>query len=205
MSVKLSGAACSVQECCSAPASGRWGFCGAHYQRQRKYGDPRAGKGFAPGVPLAFRLTALSDQSSGPNACWLWLGTKSEKGYGLLWWRGRTVRVTHVAYEQHYGHPVPSDKPIIRHTCDHPWCVNARHLRAGTQADNIHDMMRKGRDARPHGEDHHHAKLTEAHVRKIREDYALGRLPQQQLAAHYGVNQSVISDIILRRGWAHVA
>jgi hypothetical protein len=33
----------------------------------------------------------------------------------------------------------------VLHKCDHPLCIEITHLRLGTQRDNIHDMMRKGR------------------------------------------------------------
>jgi HNH endonuclease len=34
---------------------------------------------------------------------------------------------------------------VIMHTCDNPRCINPKHLVLGTQAENIRDMMAKGR------------------------------------------------------------
>jgi hypothetical protein len=46
--------------------------------------------------------------------------------------------------------------------------------------------------------------LTEADVRAIRMHYAQGGITQQALAARYGVVQTVISRIVLRKSWQHI-
>lgn len=48
------------------------------------------------------------------------------------------------------------------------------------------------------------AKLTDDDVRAIREKYSRG-VAQVALAKEYGVNQTTISLIVRRAGWAHVA
>lgn len=48
------------------------------------------------------------------------------------------------AWEQANGRPVPRGK-VVMHTCDNPRCANPAHLRVGTQRENVHDAMRKGR------------------------------------------------------------
>ena len=48
-------------------------------------------------------------------------------------------------------------------------------------------------------------KLTECDVGNIRTEYAKGDISQQALATFFDVNTSLISSIISRRIWAHVA
>jgi hypothetical protein len=48
------------------------------------------------------------------------------------------------------------------------------------------------------------AKLKPAQVLEIRTRYAAGGISQEKLAEDYGVKQTVISDIILRKIWKHV-
>ncbi|WP_144509894.1 hypothetical protein [Bacillus sp. FJAT-22090] len=60
------------------------------------------------------------------------------------------------------------------------------------------------------GEHNHQAKLSEADVIKIREEYTrlLGTFTkseaQYMLADEYGVKRPTISDIVLRRTWKHI-
>ena len=54
------------------------------------------------------------------------------------------------------------------------------------------------------GEKNSHAKLTEADIREIREDYASGKVSQSKLAEEYEVTQATISSIVLRKSWRHV-
>jgi hypothetical protein len=56
----------------------------------------------------------------------------------------------------------------------------------------------------PRGERHGRAKLTEDDVRAIRRRHAAGGISQQSLADEYGVKQTVVSQIIRRKRWAHV-
>ncbi len=80
--------------------------------------------------------------------CWEWTGAKTHFGYGKMMIAGKVVRAHRVSYELHVG-AIPSEL-LIRHRCDNPACVNPDHLEPGTQADNIQDMMERGRHGVPY-------------------------------------------------------
>lgn len=195
---------CSIPECAATASTRRRGWCGPHYRRWKAHGDPRAGRGFAPGVSLKERLRLLSDHSGGPDSCWPWVGTRAKNGYALMSWQGETLRVSHLVFTAHHGQPPPPEKPFVLHTCDNPPCVNPKHLWAGTARDNVQDMIRKGRDARPHGERHPKAKLTAKQVRAIRLDAAAG-VSKKLLVLNYHISRNVINGVLDRTRWAHVA
>lgn len=79
------------------------------------------------------------------SGCWEWTGGKNRGGYGQLRVDGgRNKTPAHrFSYELHVG-PIPEGMKVC-HSCDNPGCVNPDHLWVGTQADNVHDMMAKGR------------------------------------------------------------
>ena len=87
----------------------------------------------------------------------------------------------------------------VLHRCDNRACVNPDHLFLGTQADNIRDMIRKGRNDDRSGERNFSAKLSQRDVNEIRS--LAGRLPQRAIAEKFGVSQSQISHIIRGAGW----
>jgi len=136
-----------------------------------------------------------------PNSgCFLWTASGGPNGYGHINIGGKTVRAHRAAYELFKG-PIP-DNLCVLHTCDTPCCVNPGHLFAGTQTDNMTDMIKKGRARYLAGESHPRgtAKLTEKQVLEIR--VATGS--QKQIAARYGIGCSNVSQIKSRQRWGHL-
>lgn len=134
-----------------------------------------------------------------PDACWPWTGPIHHNGYGVITDDNlRQVQAHRVAYEHARG-PIPKGLNVC-HTCDNRPCCNPAHLFVGSDGDNMRDRDQKGRQAK--GKAIPQAKLTEAEVRDIR--FLYPKMSQQALANKYGVNQTIISDVVRRRTWKHV-
>ena len=148
-------------------------------------------------APPNERFWAMVDRS---GECWLWAGTRLPHGYGVF---GRGRRDEGRAYAHRWlwesmNGSIPEGLCVLHH-CDNPPCVNPDHLFLGTHADNMADMISKGRQryAPVRGEDHPSAKLTWDEVRAIRsggEDALL-------LAARYGVTRNHIYNVRSMRTW----
>ena len=136
--------------------------------------------------------------------CLEWTGKLNEHGYGNHYLRGRCILAHRYAW-QSFKSPIPEGMNVC-HKCDNPRCCEIAHLFVGTQADNLVDMTNKGRRvvSPPIGEHHGMAKLNASKVASIRQRHA-GGTPQAQLATEYGVSSGLISQIVTRTIWKHVA
>lgn len=84
--------------------------------------------------------------------CWIWMGSRNTKGYGLFAVRDltgkrftRTVRAHRYAYELLIG-PIPEGKVLDHIECDNPSCVNPGHLEPTTSAQNTRRARIKARE-----------------------------------------------------------
>ena len=141
------------------------------------------------------------DKVEKTEECWNWTASKS-RGYGQISVGGKYGRMLHahrVAYELFVG-PIPRGLYVCHH-CDNRACVNPNHLFLGTQADNIGDSVVKGRHQR--GERNGQAKLTQAQVQEIRDQYRWRSLDlgSGALGRHFGVSSDEILAIVHRRHW----
>lgn len=132
-----------------------------------------------------------------PRGCWELTAHDPQYRYARIKTHGKHVRGHRLMWEITYG-PIPPGLGVL-HRCDNPKCINPEHLFLGTQEDNVHDAIAKGRfryntpTPRP--------KLTAALVAEIR------RSPEthRTVALRYGVAIDTIRDVRRRRTWASVA
>ena len=138
------------------------------------------------------------------DECLLWPYRCRKDGYGDVQHEKKRWRVTRLTWLLVYGSL--DETLFILHSCDNPPCFNPKHLFQGTQDDNMKDMRKKNRwkSVNPtNGADHHSHKLSADEVVEIRSRYRPGIL-QVHLAKEFGVSQSAISGLLLRKTWKHV-
>ena len=136
------------------------------------------------------------------NACWEWQG-KCDR-YGIFTWEDEHIHLAHIAaYRLFIGH-IPKKhgrRLYVCHSCDNPVCVNPNHLWLGTQKDNVHDMMNKGRKASLQGERNSNAKLTVEDIHKIKRLYRKGKYSNNAIGRRFGVTGANIGLIVKGNTW----
>ncbi len=131
------------------------------------------------------------------DECWEWQGYRDRAGYGHVGIGSRvdgtkrTVPAHRLAWELTHG-PIPEGIKVRHLVCDNPPCCNPAHLALGTQAENVADMIAKGRKR---------AKLTDDEVAKIRQLHATGDYRQAELAEQFGVTHVTIWRIVNGESW----
>lgn len=175
------------------------------------------------------RFWSKIDCSGGPDACWPWITSVFDSGYGQFKVGQRNLRAHRVAWEMSCGE-VP-DGLFVLHRCDNRRCCNPAHLWIGTHKENMADMQCKGRaatgerngarlhpdrlvrgDAHParyvsgwsQGERNGGARLTVQQVQYIRDRYDAGGVTMKALGDEHGVSTQSIYRIVRRKGWRHV-
>ena len=138
------------------------------------------------------------------NGCIPWLGCKNKSGHGSISIGNRPYPAYRLAYIL-YKDNIPDGLHVL-HDCDNGWCVNPEHLHIGTHADNMREMIERGRNKNPpvyKGENHNMAKLTKQQVDDIKKRLPTmkpyGRLTK--LAKEYNVSSSTIHLISKNKIW----
>lgn len=131
------------------------------------------------------------------DSCWNWL--RSPLGqYGVFNIKGAgNIRTHRVAWAIING-PIPEGMEIL-HSCHNPSCVNPKHLRPGTQQENMQDRKESNRGYKPKGTLNGRAILTSEQVQEIQR--ATSDTTNETLAYKYGIGTSQISRIRNKKEW----
>lgn len=120
------------------------------------------------------------------------------RGYPLLWIGGKLVRAARLACERQNG-PPPDAKLESAHNCGNRSCINRRHLRWATSAENCADKIIHGTSTR--GERNWSARLCKSDVLTIKDWLASG-FSNKEIAKHFSVAETTICCISTGRNWA---
>jgi len=123
--------------------------------------------------------------------CWEWLEDIKAR-YPAVWTHGGMVNAHRLAFVMFNRKLAPGE--VVRHICDNRRCINPLHLLAGSQADNVKDMVKRGRLV---------SKLAPEQVKEIRQQRAR-KEPALALATRFGVSASTIYNIEHRKSWKHL-
>jgi len=124
--------------------------------------------------------------------CWIWQGSKTKDGYGVLTIGRKQYRAHRASYSEFTG-DIP-ENIMVCHKCDVPLCINPDHLFLGTGKENTQDMIKKGRKVVVSGFDHPHRRLSDddyIEIKKMRSD---GRL-LKEIAVIYKIAFQTVSQI----------
>lgn len=132
------------------------------------------------------------------DGCWNWTGGCCPRGYGNFWHEGRTVGAHRFAAASRFGDPGDA---YVLHMCDNRKCVNPDHLAIGSHADNMRDMMRKGRQTL--GPRNGRAVLTEDQVIKARLMKSTG-VSRNEIARRFKVSKTQMGRVLSGESWSHL-
>lgn len=92
-----------------------------------------------------------TDRSDEIGDCLVWTAGKplphnipERLDYRLITFHKVTTGVHRAAWAARHG-PIPAETPFVLHHCDNPPCWRDEHLFLGTHAQNMADMVAKGR------------------------------------------------------------
>lgn len=151
-----------------------------------------------PKIALTERFWPKVNQT---GSCWNWTGpivatTGRGRAYVQLIDGKRKFGAAHrIAWELSNG-PIPKGM-VVCHRCDNPICCRPDHLFLGTQADNMADMVAKGRQRNGinPGEKNGSVKLTDEQVAQLRQDRVTG-MTYSELGRRYGIGKSQVCRIV---------
>ncbi len=147
-----------------------------------------------------FFLTGSAKATGSECILWPW----ASMPYGRFSIMGRLILAHRFALEVKLGRALLPDEDAL-HSCDNPPCVNGKHLRAGTDAENTADAFARNRRALLPpviGSQSVHAKLTEESIPAIR-GLLRKKFSARMIATLAGVSVSTIYGIKHGSKWKH--
>ena len=200
---------CSVLDCSNNEDTHRItkGMCSKHYSRWIRYKD--ASVNFQPHRPCGMSLSSVvlyevSRSIQRRNGC---LETKTtirkKDGYGQITFGGKSCLIHRLVLEQYIGRLLGQGEQA-NHLCHNTKCINPFHLYAGTQKDNIEDMVKAERNVVSVNHYRGGAVLSSEDVICIRERFQAG-CGYNKLASDYGVLRRCIKDVVHYKSWKEVS
>lgn len=182
---------CAIEGCDKPVFCRKW--CGAHYARWRRHGDPLSGgPEQTPGAAMSWIAEHLAHDGS---ACLTWPFSRAWTGYpNVIRFQGKNVPAHRVVCRMAHG-PPPTEDHHAAHSCGRgkEACVSPSHLRWATAVENTADKWRHG--TMPVGR----STLTHEIVLEI---YAKrGKARQFEVAQEMGVSKSVVRGIWTGVNW----
>jgi len=135
------------------------------------------------------------------NGCMEWISCINYLGYGQFYVNGVPIYSHRFSFHLHTG--INPKGYSVLHKCDNRKCVAPYHLFLGTQADNVKDMINKGRKACYNGEKSSNVKLTENDVRNIKIKL-MNKEKHSKIAEEFKVDKTTITAINLGKNWKHI-
>lgn len=128
------------------------------------------------------------------DGCWGWNGMINAGGYARMSKNNKKESAHRISYIIHKGE-IPEGFNI-NHICHNKICTNPEHLYAGSQKQNVDDMLKANRAK-------HNSVLNEEQVIEIKRLIKEGK-SLKDLSKKYKVNSTVISNIRRNKTWRHV-
>lgn len=183
---------CKIKPCQNKSLARGW--CGPHYRRWLRHGDPLGGRTFL-GKPLAFLENAARSQT---DLCIEWPFSKAGE-YGQVTFEGEKQYAHRAVLLLCVGEAEPGQEAChLPQICHNKLCINPRHLRWATRQQNVDDRILDKTNCP--GQRNGQAKLTPEQVLQIRKDTR----SSYQIAEAYGVSRGAIRAIQTGSTWKHL-
>lgn len=182
---------------CSRPGYS-FDLCKVHYHRFKRHGDPLSGS-TRKGEVTRFVRDIVPSFESDDCLNWPFSCAGPNRDRPQFWLDGEKYIVARYVCLEAHG-CAPTHDHEAAHSCGNSICVNKRHLRWATHAENELDKLAHG--TRLRGEGIKTSRLTEQSIIEIRKLHQF--LTNRELADAFGTSPSNIARIVSRKAWAHV-